>query len=268
VEPVSKTRVIALWSPTATAFDSLPDTFWTKTFASDGKCGDLAPGTAWHLVDPIEPCRTIDTVTPDMPELARFEWKVPLAADGGATILTIVESADDVIDPAIREQNKLAPEELVPGSRHIALRNLNIKPIRIREIQVPLLWPIDILKLPQDGLDELEIVVSKVDLRDGVRIALPAGLTAHAGEGRVRRIRITEAELVRKLEDMRLDPGNVWEFSTDEASLFLDLERGQRVTSAVIAVPEDGGATSRVSIVERSRGKIVGGSVTLLRPEM
>jgi hypothetical protein len=82
----------------------------------------------------------------------------------------------------------------------------------------------------------------------------------------VRPTRVTEAELVSKLESMRLDPNNAWEISGDEASLLVDLQPGQRVTTAVIATPADHGATSRVSIVERSRGKVVGGHVMLLRP--
>ena len=54
---------------------------------------------------------------------------------------------------------------------------------------------------------------------------------------------------------MKLDPNNAWEFSGDEASLFVDLRPGQRIATGVIATPADTGATSRVSIVERSKGK-------------
>jgi hypothetical protein len=264
VEPVASTRVIALWNPSGGAFDSLPDTFWTKTFPANDKCGPLDPGTGWQLIDPIEPCRTIAPVTPDVPELARFDWKVPFGADGGATMLTIVESPEDPLDPSIRQQNKLAPSEIVPASRHIALRNLRIKPYDLR-VHVPLLWPLDLLHLPHE-MSEVEVVVSKPDLRDSVRIALPAGLTAHGGSGSARQTRVTEEELVRQPESMHIDPDNAWELSGDEASLFVDLKPGQRVTTAVIATPAGDGTTSQVSIVERSEGKVVGGSVMLLRP--
>ncbi len=266
VEPVKDTRVIALWNPSGSAFESLPDTFWTKTFPADGKCGDLDPGTNWQLIDPKNPCRTIDSVTPDMPELARFDWIPPLGANGGATFLTVVESPEDPLDPSIRDQNKLAPKEIVPGSRHIALRNIQIRPFDIDSVRVPFLWPLDLLKLPSDILD-VELVFSKPDLAEGVRIALPAGLTARAGFGSARPTRVTEPELVRQLESMRLDPNNAWEFSGDEASLFVDLQPGQRVTTAVIATPGNDKATTQVSIVQRSRGEVVGGSVMLLRPE-
>ena len=157
VEPVNKTRVIALWAPSAAAFDSLPETFWTKTFPADGNCGPLDPTTAWQLVDPITPCRTIATVTPEMPELARFKWIVPFAAHGGATMLTVIESPEDKLDSSIRDKNKLWPVDIVPGSRHIALRNLRIQGIKIREIEIPKMWPLDLLKLPYE-MSEVEVV--------------------------------------------------------------------------------------------------------------
>lgn len=73
---------------------------------------------------------------------------------------------------------------------------------------------------------------------------------------------------MRKLETRGHDPAAIWELSTDEASVFVDLHRSQRVTTAGIATPAGNTATSRVSIVERSLGKVVGGSLMLLRPEM
>jgi len=265
VEAVNKVRVIALWNTAGAAFDKLPETFWTKTFPPDGAaCGPLDPGTGWKLVDPEKPCRTIKTVTPEVPELARFNWDVPQAADGGATMLTVVESQDDELEKSIRAENKLYPSEIVPGSRHIALRGLRVLDLGVRE---PFLWPLDLLHLPEE-MSEVEVVVSKPDLPDGVRLVLPKGLTAKAGFGSARQTRVTEAELVRKLETMGLDPNNAWEFNGNEASLFVDLRPGERVTTGVIATRPDIGATSRVSIVERSRGKIVGGSVMLLRPKV
>lgn len=267
VEPVHKTRVIALWNTSGIKFENLPETFWTQTFPANGPCGALDPGTGWRLVDPVTPCRTVATVTPDMPEVARFDWSVPISAHGGATMLTVVESLEDPLDPVIRGKNELSPGVLVPGSRHIALRNVRIMPFDPDSVRVPKLWPLDLLKLPSDILEPVEVVVSKPGLRESVRIVLPAGLTARAGEGSVRRTRVTEEELVRTLETMGLDPANAWELMSDEASLLVELRPGQRVTSAVIATPPDGDATTRVSIVERSRGQVVGGSVMLLRAQ-
>lgn len=132
----------------------------------------------------------------------------------------------------------------------------------------PFLWPLDLLKLPSDILRELEVVVSKPELRESVRIVLPAGLSARAGLGSVRQTRVTDAELVRQLESMRLDPNNAWELSGDEASLFVSLRPGQRVTTAVIAAPARADAPSRVSFLTRSGDEVMGGSELLMRPHL
>ncbi len=266
VEPATGTRVIVLWNPNAGAFEPLPVTFWTKTFPVGGDCGALDPGTNWQLVDPEKPCRTIDKVTPIMPEVARFDWVPPLGAEGGATMLTIVESPDDLLEKSIREQNILVPKDFVKASRHIALRNVQIHPFDAR-VREPFLWPLDLLKLPSDILRELEVVVSKPELGESVRIVLPAGLSARAGFGSVRQTRVTEAELVRQLESMRLDPGNAWELSGDEASLYVSLRPGERVKTVVIAAPGRTDAASRVSFLTRSGDEVMGGSELLMRPK-
>jgi hypothetical protein len=248
------------------SFEPLPDTFWTKTFPLGGDCGPLDPGTNWRLIDPGKPCRTIDRITPVMPEVARFDWVPPFNVQGGATMLTIVEAPDDTLDAKIRDQNILVPKDFVRASRHIALRNVHIHPFDARARE-PFLWPLDLLELPSDILRELEVVVSKPELGESVRIVLPAGLGARAGLGSVRQTRVTEAELVRQLESMRLDPNNAWELSGDEASLFVDLRPGQRVTTAVIAAPARADAASRVSFLTRSGDEVTGGSELLMRPK-
>lgn len=267
VEPVLNTRVIVLWNPNAGVFEPLPETFWTKTFPPGGDCGPLDPGTNWQLVDPEKPCRTIDTVTPMLPEVARFDWGPPISAQGGATMLTVVESPEDLLEASIRNQNILVPKDFVRISRHIALRNVQIHPFDPGEVRDPFLWPLDLLKLPSDILRELEVVVSKPELQESVRIVLPPGLGARAGMGSVRQTRVIEAELVRQLESMRLDPSNAWELSGDEASLLVDLRPGQRVTTAVIAAPAYADAASRVSFLTRSGGEVMGGSELLMRPK-
>ncbi|HUR80353.1 MAG TPA: hypothetical protein VM733_06285, partial [Thermoanaerobaculia bacterium] len=265
VEPVADTRVIALWNPNAGAIEALPDTFWTQTFPAGAGCGPLDPTTNWQLVDPEKPCRTIDKVTPIMPEVARFDWTPPLGAEGGATMLTIVEAPGDLLEESIRKENKLVPKDIVRASRHIALRNVQIHPFDAG-VREPFLWPLDLLKLPSDILKELEVVVSKPELRESIRIVLPAGLAARPGLGSARPTRVTEPELVRKLEAMRLDPDNAWELSGDEASLFVSLRPGQRVNTAVIAAPADANGVSRVSFLTRSGDEVMGGSELLMRP--
>jgi hypothetical protein len=266
LEPVTKTRVIALWTKSATAFPDLPESFWKTTFPFNAPCGSLDESTGWHLVDKPGPCRMINSVNPEVPEVARFDWMPPLDATGGAAIMTIVESADDPIEESIRKENKLDPSVIVPGSRHIALRNIKIVPYDYG-VRDPFLWPIDFPHIPYEPMGEVEIVASQPDLREGVRIVLPAGMSARAGLGSARQTRIEEPALVRQLQEMRLDPANAWELTGDDASLFLSLRPGERVTAGVIATPANATASSRFQLTQRNGDKVVGGVMVLFRPQ-
>jgi hypothetical protein len=267
LEPVGKTRVIALWTKSGVGVPDLPKSFWKSTFPpGDTKCGALDESTGWHLVDELHPCRTIASVNPEVPEVARFEWgPPPLLADGGATMLTVVESADDPI-VAVRKGNKLHPSEIVPGSRHIAMRNIKIVPFNLR-VRDPFFWPLDFPHVPVEPFDDFEIVVSKPDLGEAVRLVLPAGMTARAGIGSARRTRVEEPELVRQLESARLDPTNAWELSGNDASIFISPRPGEQVTAGVIATPADGQTSSRFYVTQRDREQVVGGVMVLFRPE-
>jgi hypothetical protein len=267
LDPVNKTHVIALWTKSATGFPDLPESFWKTTFPAGGNCGPLDESTGWHLVDKKNPCAMIASVNPEVPEVARFNWTPPQDADGGATMLTVVESADDKLDESIRSENKRVIEEIVPGSRHIALRNTKLVPFKLG-VRDPHPIPIDFPHVPVEPLGDIEIVVSKPDLREGVRIALPVGMIARAGIGSARQTRIEEPELVRELEAMRLDPKNAWELNGDDASLFISLRPGERITAGVIAIPADTKSSSRFYLTQRNREKVVGGVMVLFRPEM
>ncbi|MBV8519283.1 MAG: hypothetical protein JO197_17950 [Acidobacteria bacterium] len=265
VQPVEKTRVIAIWAPLSAALPPLPPSFWSTTFPANGPCGAIDPSTGWQLIDPVNPCRQIANIDAEVPELARFEWSVPKGVDGHACILTIVESPDDPLDPSIRAQNLLKPEEFVPISRHIAQRNVTIQKFKMKML-APILFPIQLIDPPEER--GFEVVVSKPDLRDAVKLALPRGMAARPTFGEARPIRIeVTPELMRQLESMGLDPDNAWQLEGDEAGLFLDMRPGDRTTIGVIGSPGSDTTSSRFSVVQRVGGKAIGGNVYLFRPE-
>lgn len=265
VEPVANTRVIALWAPLSAGLPPVPPTFWSSTFPANGPCGALDPGTGWQLLDPDNPCREISTIHPEVPELARFDWFVPLGVDGHACILTVVESPEDPLDPAIRAQNLVKPEDFVPISRHIAQRNLTVQPFQLFKI-IPILFPIQIINPPEER--GFELIVSKPDLRENVQFALPKGMSARATFGAARPTRIEgPAEIVRQIEAMGLDPANAWELSGNEAGLFVEMRPGERTTIGVVGSPGSGSESSRFSVVQRVDKKVLGGNVFLFRPE-
>lgn len=265
VEAVSNTRVIAIWAPLSAGLPPVPPTFWSTTFPANGPCGALDPSTGWQLVDPVTPCRQIATINPEVPELARFAWGVPLGVDGHACVLTVVESPDDPLDPKIRAQNLVKPEDFVPISRHIAQRNLTISPFNKKKI-FPILFPLQIIDPPEER--GFELVVSKPDLRGAVQFALPKGMTAKPTFGEARPTQITgPAETVRQIEAMGLDPSNAWEFNGSEAGLFVEMRPGDRTTIAVIGTAADAPASSRFTVMQRIGTKVLGGNTYLFRPE-
>src|SRR5205085_6325368 len=109
-----------------TTVADLPQTFWTATFPANGACGQLAPGSAWHLVDTVSPCHTISTDNPAMPEVARFDWNVPQSAAKHTCMLSITESADDPLNPNVRAQNLVNVAQIVRQNHQIAQRNLHV----------------------------------------------------------------------------------------------------------------------------------------------
>lgn len=263
VETVAGTRVIAVWAPLSAALPPLPPSFWSTTFPANGPCGALDPSTGWQLLDPNNPCREIPSIHPELPELARFDWFVPLGVDGHACILTVVESPDDPLDSKIRALNLVKPEDFIPISRHAAQRNLTVKPFEIF-MPSPILFPIQIINPPEER--GFELLVSKADLRESVKLVLPKGMSARATFGEARPTRI-EGEMVRKLEDMGLDPSNAWELGGIEAGLFVEMRPGERATIGVIGTPGSDRESSRFSVVQRLGEKILGGNVYLFRPE-
>lgn len=262
VQPVANTRVIAIWAPASAGLPPLPASFWSSTFPANGPCGALDTSTGWELIDAGTPCRTIANIGPDLPELARFDWDVPMGVDGHACVLTVVESPDDPLDPSIRAQNLVKPQDFVPIERHIAQRNLTIAPFK--KI-APILFPLHVIEEPD--LRGFELVVSKPDLRESVQFALPKGMTARATFGKVRPAKIADPVMIRQLEAMGLDPGNAWDFSGDEGGLFVDMRPGARATIGVIGTPGSDSAASRFSVVQRvDERRVLGGNVFLFRP--
>jgi hypothetical protein len=263
VESVANTRVLAIWVPLSAGLPPLPPSFWTTTFPANGPCGALDPSTGWKLVDPVNPCRNIAAINPEIPELARFDWNVPIGVDGHACILTVVESPEDPLDPKIRAQNLVKPEDFVPISRHIAQRNLTVKPFKLKWL--PILFPIQIINPPEER--GFELVLSKPDLRENIQFALPKGMIARPTFGAARPARIEDPEMVRQIEAMGLDPNNAWDFSGEEAGLFVEMRPGERATIAVVGTPGADRTSSRFSVVQRIGRKVLGGNVYLFRPE-
>jgi len=127
VKAASNVRVMALWTDSRNlTFPKLPSNFWSRTFpAGSTVCGELDNSTGWNVVNPASPCQVIPVINPDMPEVVSLPWNVPEGIKSAA-ILLLVESADDPIDPAVRQANETRIWMLVPNVRQMGLRNVQI----------------------------------------------------------------------------------------------------------------------------------------------
>ena len=127
LQPGTNVRVVALFADAGAGLPLLPTDFWTTTFpAGSTSCGALDTSTGWKFAEPANPCRVIPVVNPDVPEVAQYNWTVPVGQAEHSCMLIISESISDPLDPNIRATNERRLWELVPKNRQISLRNLHV----------------------------------------------------------------------------------------------------------------------------------------------
>jgi hypothetical protein len=256
-QPLSNVRVIALWTDATAAVPLLPADFWSVTFpAGTTSCGPLSAGP-WQLVDPAEPCRVIPTVGAVVPEIARFDWNVPMSAAEHSCMLVVVDSADDPIKSSIRAANERAVWVLVPQNRQIAQRNLHVidppKPAAPPPMPAPMLLPILIPNPTNDAGIDIELAQTA----GAVRIVLPKDV----GQQRLPRAALTDAER-RQAAEAKIDAAAVYEVPRS-GTLRLPIAPGEVWRVAIIA-PARGPA--RIDVLARQGARILGGSSYVIRP--
>ncbi|MDQ3283142.1 MAG: hypothetical protein M3Q69_17210 [Acidobacteriota bacterium] len=259
LKTIDNVRVIALWTDATTAVPLLPDTFWSKTFPKDGGCGALDESTGWHFVDTKSPCKTIPLINPDMPEVTRFDWKVPADAPPHACFLTIVESPDDPLDAAIRANNELRVWELVPNQRQISQRNLHPIDPPPGSTTSSMMETVDVPN--PTGSEGVELFFTTTGVEAPIRVILPStrdvqvqGLDATRGA--------TAAEL-RLVRQAKLDPAAIFTVPATGGSMRLPIRPGERWRIGIVASAT--GRPGRVSVVAKQGNTILGGSTYLLR---
>lgn len=260
-EPLANARVIALWTDTTASTPNLPATFWTSTFPPIGQpCGSIAANSPWKLVDPGNPCRTISSIAPEMPEVAKFDWAVPADAPEKACFLTIVESADDPLPAAIRSNNVISLFSLVPQNRHMTVRNLHFvdPPMNAAPQSPSKLVEVIAIQNPLPD-DDLEVVVSQPG---GVRILLPREIE----DGALYGVRKSPAKLTAEERGLaareKLDPQFVYHITGRDGSMRLPVRAGETWRIALLA---EATAPARLDIITRRGGVILGGSSYLFR---
>lgn len=273
----SNVRVTALFGNANGGLPSLPGNFWSTTFPAIPAlpavptCGALDTSTGWQFADPANPCPVIPVVNPDLPEVARFNWSVPMGQSGHSCMLVIVESLDDPIDASIRMTNETNVNTLVPNHRHVSLRNLHVidaspapagggAPRGMEPMQVG---------NPGDKARRIELLVSRAGLpRDAV---LSLILPTREGVS-VKGARLADAALLpddlKRVRELKLDPKATYRITDPlEASFVIDMPANSNwvVGWAYQAGKLEAGTSGRWTVLERADGKVLGGNSYFLR---
>jgi hypothetical protein len=258
---ISNVRVIALYTDATAGLPLLPANFWSTTFPATGPCGALDTSTGWHLVDTASPCKTIPAVGPNMPEVARFDWSVPMDAAEHSCFLTIVEAVDDPINPAVRSANERRLWILVPQNRQIGLRNLHVVDPPPLPMPGPFEWA-EVVLIPNPGPDPfIDLAFSAVGIEDEVRVILPTTVGVQADRMRRSQFDLTkkELELVRA---SKLDPAAVFTLPGRTGFMRVPVPPGQTWRIALSTRTDQ---PARVSVVAMQGSTVLGGSTYVLR---
>jgi hypothetical protein len=256
-------RVIALWADGRDfEFPLLPENFWTTTFPATGNCGATDPNSSWQPVDPPNPCRTISQVTPELPEVVTFPWKVP-GNVSMISLLVIVESDSDPLNPQVRQSNERTLFALAPSNRQIAVRKIQTLDTG-EEIA-------EAIRLVNRAATDkrLDIAVSdSAQGEDQPTLLLPDLETVQSlGSNRLNeKLSRTAAKTARKVHfNSRAGYSIV---GNNFVVPQLELKAGETRTLGLAFMPRPQPSTApprRISIVVRENGKVVGGNTYIIR---
>jgi hypothetical protein len=269
-------KVKVLWADASAGLPLLPADFWSRY------PNDWTAASTWNTVDPLVPFQQVGTLAPNTPKVLRWDWTVPVSA-ATHTCMLVVVSADE--DPVVRSDAVLADRQLwilVPGDKHVGLRNLHVitgsDPFGGR----PLLAWLD-LHNPFPYPRFFDLVADRRALQAGARLALvlpkvvtrpdlsrleEAGIRVQrAGKGWwTSALATSKARGLTYSAEVSDISGDPCHRSARLPDLLLNPEQPLRV--GVVVQPPAGakpGETSQFSVFQVADGRIVGGSTFEVR---
>jgi hypothetical protein len=271
LQPAVNVRVTALFADASVGLPMLPADFWTTTVPPNSTtCGPLTGGSGWQFVDPANPCPMISVVNPELPEVARFDWSVPVGQAGHSCILIIVESVSDPLDPNVRATNERRIDVLVPNNRQISLRNLHVVDTHpARAGSPPHELEIVNVSNPSRELRQIDLLVSRVDLARGevVGFLLPAAQGVEAKGAQIAKIALSN-EQRRLVQELRVNATAFYRVvDPREAEIRLPVPPGQTWHIGLVypAGTIRSGTAARISIIARQERRMLGGSTYIIR---
>jgi photosystem II stability/assembly factor-like uncharacterized protein len=258
--------VKVLRADATSALPPLPQDFWSR-FPADS----MDPGSPWT---PIGPAQTAPPVSPTRPTIVEWNWTPQRTAPQHSCLLVIVESPSDPIPPAHRI---LDVAELVRRERRVGLRNVHLvsaqfdKPVPPAEFALGASSSTDDLRcmLHESSGWQVALVVPPsvgAGLSGGIsldsdshRIELLAALARTRNAERALG-RTLDNELVRHPSAFAIDPVDGTTFhglpTSGIAQAFIWFRRSAPASRAVPSL----------SVIQTSRGRIVGGNTFYADP--
>lgn len=271
IDPVTNVRVIALYADATAGLPLLPADFWTTTFPpGTTNCGPLSGGSGWSLVDPAQPCKVIPVVNPSVPETAQFNWDVSATQAEHTCMFTVVESADDPLDPSIRSTNERELWVLVPNNRQIANRNLHVVDVSPSPggesgmTPMGMQWPREL-----KGPITLSISTAGMPPKGRVGLLLPKGIKPEGQGIQPRKILLNKAD-AKEARRLGLILNVAWMLPANQKNVQLSgLVKGPGQKNNVGFYWTLGGApkgsTWRFAALARASSTVIGGSIYYLR---
>lgn len=113
-------KVRALWAAGAAGLPALPHDFWS-TFP-----GNWSGATDWQPIDANIPFQTITKLRPHTPKILTWSWLLPLSASDDSCVLVVISADQDPVTLSDANPDDLVVDTISVWDKHVAHRNLQI----------------------------------------------------------------------------------------------------------------------------------------------
>jgi hypothetical protein len=267
-------KVKPLWADASAGLPQLPSDFWSSY------PNDWTAASAWNKVDPAVPFQNIPELLPHTPKVLSWSWTVPTTAAAHTCMLVVVSADEDPITRSDAVPDDLNPGVVVPGDKHVTLRNLHVITAPAPPAGgAPMMERIEMHSpFGHEEFFDLEIDRTRLQEKARLSVILPRRITL--------RTPVEQLPQVRALTGREWFAKNVklarreWAYHVGVSPEAADAKRpvtrvpGILVTpdrpvtiAMVLALPRGAkpGERSRLSVIQRRGDDIVGGSTYDIR---
>lgn len=229
--PATNVVVKALWAAGGAGLPPLPSDFWS-TFP-----GNWSAASEWKPIDANVPFQAVATLMPHTPAILTLSWSLPSSASDDSCVLVVISTDKDPVTRSDAEPDDLIVDTVSLLDKHVAHRNLH--PIGFQ-------WGGNLNVVRERGDIVLELH-NPYDAPDVFQVEVDRGT------------------LPKKAKVDVLLPK---EASTDPDPHRVPIPARSHVTARVSLVLPNSvkpGEEFRFSVIQRGKGRIMGGSTYVVR---